>query len=138
MEMFDWWEVRQRERVECSCVSMDDGDLCVIISGQWLMLMWSVHTSATIPLVRILCWSYSDLQAARTYPHAGSLNYSTSNTSEELAGPIIVDSVNCSGSEQRLIECNYDYLARRCTHAQDAAVFCQPGKLPFETFATLP
>ena len=58
MEMFDWWEVRQRERVECSCVSMDDGALCVIISGQWLMLMWSVHTSAIIPLVRI---PYCDL-----------------------------------------------------------------------------
>ena len=70
--------------------------------------------------------------------YAGSLNYSTSNTSEELAGPIFLDNVDCSGSEQRLIECNYDYLASRCTHAQDAAVVCQPGKLPFEMFATIP
>ena len=59
--------------------------------------------------------------------HAGSLNYSTSRISEELAGPIFLDNVNCSGSEERLIDCNYDYLAGRCTHTQDVGVQCQPG-----------
>ena len=66
-----------------------------------------------------------------TYIYAGSLNYSTSNISEELAGPIFLDNVNCFGSEQRLIDCNFDYLSNRCTHAQDVSVLCQPGKMYF-------
>ena len=62
--------------------------------------------------------------------HTGSLNYSTSSTSEELPGPIFLDNVNCSGSEQSLIDCDFDYLANRCTHAQDVGVACPPGKSP--------
>ena len=75
----------------------------------------------------ICCYSVSIMYVFHTYQYIGALNYSLNDTSEALAGPIFLDNVNCSGSEQRLIDCNFDYLANRCTHAEDVAVRCQPG-----------
>ena len=41
-------------------------------------------------------------------------------------GPIYLDNVSCSGSESRLIDCNYDPDTRDCGHSEDAGVVCLP------------
>ena len=38
--------------------------------------------------------------------------------------PIVMDEVDCTGSENRLIDCNYD-SRHNCSHHHDASVRCQ-------------
>ena len=44
----------------------------------------------------------------------------------EGAGPIHLDEVTCSGTEQRLVGCPVG--DRNCGHHEDAGVHCQPGE----------
>ena len=49
MEMFVWWEAPPSMRVEWRCVSVTSGGLCVVTSGQALILQlyvnsWDIHT----------------------------------------------------------------------------------------------
>ena len=41
--------------------------------------------------------------------------------------PIVMDYVNCSGSEFRLYDCNHFTHSYGCTHIDDVGVRCQPG-----------
>ena len=42
--------------------------------------------------------------------------------------PILMDFVNCSGSESRLWEClHFTHSYSGCSHSDDAGVHCQPG-----------
>ena len=43
--------------------------------------------------------------------------------------PILLDDVQCSGSEATLTSCVYDSNTADCIHAEDAGVKCQHGKL---------
>ena len=40
--------------------------------------------------------------------------------------PILMDLVACTGSEQTLLDCDYDNDAGEDTHAEDAGVQCFP------------
>ena len=42
-------------------------------------------------------------------------------------GNIILDDVNCSGTENRIIDCQHSgYLNHNCGHSEDASVVCVP------------
>ena len=43
--------------------------------------------------------------------------------------PIMMDFVNCSGSELRLWDCNHFTHSYGCTHSDDVGIRCQPGLL---------
>ena len=46
----------------------------------------------------------------------------------EGTGPIVMDFVNCNGSEVRLWECShFTHSYSGCDHTHDAGVRCQPG-----------
>ena len=42
------------------------------------------------------------------------------------SGQILLDDVQCTGSEGRLIDCRYDQNTGDCSHYEDASVRCQP------------
>lgn len=43
-------------------------------------------------------------------------------------GSILLEGVNCVGSEQRLLDCSHPFPVgtTQCTHMQDVSVGCQP------------
>ena len=41
--------------------------------------------------------------------------------------PIVMDEVGCTGSENRLIDCNYD-SRHNCSHHEDTGVHCDDGQ----------
>ena len=43
--------------------------------------------------------------------------------------PVVMDYVNCSGSESNLWDCNHFTHSYGCTHSDDVGVRCQPGVL---------
>ena len=45
----------------------------------------------------------------------------------EGEGSIHLDSVECSGLENRLIECGMNYSDNSTSHSLDVGVKCQPG-----------
>ena len=40
------------------------------------------------------------------------------------SGPILMDDVACTGTENGLIDCNFDNTTGDCSHSEDAAVRC--------------
>ena len=43
-------------------------------------------------------------------------------------GPIFLDDVDCSGDEERLIDCEHNGISvHNCRHYQDAGVYCSPS-----------
>ena len=40
-------------------------------------------------------------------------------------GPIFLDNVQCTGTEDRLVDCPYDQNAVNCSNFTDASVHCQ-------------
>lgn len=46
-------------------------------------------------------------------------------------GPIILDDMFCTGSENTLFDCNFDANTLDCRHSEDAGVMCfSSGRLP--------
>ena len=41
------------------------------------------------------------------------------------SGTIVLDDVQCTGTEERLVDCSYDRSTLDCTHYDDAGVRCQ-------------
>ena len=57
---------------------------------------------------------------------AGS--YETSHTFSGSVIPIVMNYVNCSGSEVKLWDClHFTHSYSGCSHSDDAGVRCQPG-----------
>ena len=47
----------------------------------------------------------------------------------QRSGPIHLDNVRCSGTEQRLVDCSANPVSNHdCGHHEDAGVRCQPGE----------
>ena len=43
---------------------------------------------------------------------------------KQLQTPIVVDNVNCRGTEARLIDCGRADVVEYCSHSDDAGAFC--------------
>ena len=52
-------------------------------------------------------------------------------------GQILLDDVQCTGSEGRLIDCRYDQNTNDCSHYEDASVRCQPKSKKTDTVLTM-
>ena len=67
-----------------------------------------------------------------TYTYHPTLNTAIDSTYERVgggSGPIIMDYVNCTGSEPKLWdECIHFTHYYGCSHDNDIGVKCQPGK----------
>lgn len=63
--------------------------------------------------------------------HFFSVPSSTDATALSLAffgkgtGPILLDGVQCNGTEDRLVDCVHDSGTSDCLHTEDASVHCQ-------------
>ena len=42
------------------------------------------------------------------------------------SGPILLDDVQCTGTELSLVDCPYDRHTGDCSHSKDASVECEP------------
>ena len=63
------------------------------------------------------------------YCITGSLTYTSANQFEQGTGPILINSVHCSGHESNLLDCSYRPLPySSCSHYYDVGVKCE-GKL---------
>ena len=50
-------------------------------------------------------------------------------SSAQGAGPIVLNNVQCTGEERRLLECpGIAQDVSNCRHSEDAGVTCLPGK----------
>ena len=67
-----------------------------------------MHASFDVPLMYIDVSAFSNAHFGR-----GS-------------GRILLDDVQCTGSEGRLIDCRNDRNTHDCSHFEDASVRCQP------------
>ena len=46
-------------------------------------------------------------------------------------GPIFMHNVDCSGDEERLIDCEYNgFSVHGCYHFRDAGMYCSPRGIP--------
>ena len=64
----------------------------------------------------------------RYYFNAGAVYFLSAHFGEG-SGTIFIDNVQCTGSEARLVDCNYDPNTSDCQHSEDAGVRCIPGKI---------
>ena len=62
--------------------------------------------------------------------HAGAFARSGAAFGEG-SGPIVLDNVQCSGSETRILDCTANAIGdHNCDHSKDAGVTCQPLSTP--------
>ena len=74
-------------------------------------------------------WSYSDARVVcRQLGFGSSGSPYNSAYFGEGSGPILLDSVSCTGSETTLASCRHlgVGVTRSCTHSEDAGVRCSP------------
>ena len=64
---------------------------------------------------------------------SGATGYSNAYFGEG-GGPVNLDSVQCSGSEYNLTECEIGNSGTRTAHSLDVGVKCQPGLHELSTF----
>ena len=58
------------------------------------------------------------------YPSLGAISHTVRTSSQFYVRPIVWSNVQCSGLEERLMDCT-ELGGRRCTHREDAGVTCQ-------------
>ena len=82
-------------------------------------------------------WDFKDgLVVCRQLGYPGLDNVMDASTKFEIgttSTPIILDNVQCNGTEERLIDCNHaGALTHNCGHSEDVAVVCNTeGKTLF-------
>ena len=107
------------------------GVLCVMTSGEVLMLVLCVDNWDTLLKVRAIIYRLKNvsgwvhhLQIAMCMS-AGVVPFSAAHFGAGI-GPIYLDNVECSGSESRLIDCLYSsFVSCSRGHSEDAGVRCQ-------------
>ena len=48
------------------------------------------------------------------------------------SGPILLDNVACTGTENALVNCTYDSDTSDCSHFEDAGVLCQREYIAYD------
>ena len=61
----------------------------------------------------------------------GATAVSSSSTFGQGSGSIILNDLQCTGLEYRLIDCVHSVAVRSCSHSQDVGVICIAGKKHF-------
>jgi len=71
-------------------------------------------------------WSSSDARVAcRQLGYSGTVATAYSNAAfGQGSGPILLDNVGCTGSQNRLIDCTHSTHTSDCNHSEDAGVRC--------------
>lgn len=46
----------------------------------------------------------------------------------EGSGPILLDAINCTGTETSFAKCSFDTSTQACSHGEDAGVICSAGE----------
>ena len=105
---------------------MERGGQCVAVTGQTGIQQWSVGGLDSVTLLVVgSCVLYTQM-----YIYISP--YSIDSTYERVgggSGPILMDYVNCTGSEPKLWnECVHFTHYYGCSHDDDIRVMCQPGK----------
>ena len=100
-----------------------EGRVDVYLNGQWGTVcddLWSMTNA------QVVC---------RQLGHSGGATRWSPHF-EPGSGPIWLDNVECTGTEDRLIDCPYDPITRDCRHREDIGVVCTATSPPI--VATLP
>ena len=109
-------------REELRCVTVVSGVPSVMIDGITLMPRWSAHKLG----LELIVSSFFLVMNGQ-----GILDITTDSVAFQGAffgpgdGQIILKGIDCSGDEERLLDCpTNDHEILNCTHARDAAVAC--------------
>lgn len=66
----------------------------------------------------------NDKENVSTFVFAVVVNVKQAGYGQNTDLPILMDFVQCTGSEQGLLNCSYDPLTTEDTHAEDAGLIC--------------
>ena len=117
-------------KVGWKCLLTESGELCVMITGILLTVLSSADSWNTITAVKasdyllLLNW-HSHPPPPTPYKAVTVFNKAEFGAG---TGPIWLNEVNCSGFENRLLDCvgAYNTLGvNNCSHSKDAGVRCQ-------------
>jgi len=123
-------------RVELKFATATSGAQYVMTFGQALMVMWSADSSDLPQLVHsiliiiehalnCLLSKSMHISVSVCCTVAGATVYSFAFFGPGT-GPILLDNVQCSGTETRLVNCPSNGVgSHNCDHSEDASVRCQ-------------
>jgi len=95
----------------------------------WCVKNWDILLKVAHPHTKLKKCTFSiKLHTSYTFVSTGAVAFGSAHFGAG-AGPIHLDNVDCSGSENHLINCSHANVNRCYTgHSEDAGVRCQ-GKL---------
>ena len=103
-----------------------DGDLRLVGGTDDLRGRIEIYHNSTWGTVCDDAWRTNDAKVVcRQLGHSGGTAYSQAHFGQG-SGTIWMDNVNCSGSESKLKDCNFNgWGTHNCSHSEDAGVSCE-------------
>ena len=103
---------------------MKCGEQYVMTSGLQMMQVLPANNLDTrdtvILIVMVICLYIISFFIIDTISAGGLFGKGT--------GPILLDNVDCTSSEDRLIDCNYDSHTADCGHREDVGLRCDANR----------
>ena len=144
---FVWWMGSAAVAGELRCAMRESGGLCVMTTGRMSMLWsyagnWDYQHLVCSPTISVAKnkTSPESIKSSISAIHKGSICMLISIDVSFLSsfgggnGSIILDNVECSGDEERLIDCASNGIGYHdCydDHSEDAGVICAEGTYVF-------
>ena len=103
------------------------GALFVITHGLLMMLMWPADNLGSMELVGLSQFITWNGVMISHFINIGAISLFGSFVVDGT-GQIVLDDLQCTGSESRLIDCPHNGLGNHnCDHSKDAGIRCVPG-----------
>ena len=123
-------------KVELRCATIEPGELCATIAGTTLMLELSAGNSALVKTVSPYTFSEIHCSSDNFLPDT-VVGFPNARFGAGK-GLIILDNVECAGTEHNILSCNHSGLFQQnCHHFEDASVSCQGTIFPLLNIGTL-